>query len=280
MSITAGNWAWGQPVRGTQKLVLLCLADWASGDDCASWHRIGHIADRCSTGKAAVKTALTELEKAGYIAVESRLRENGSQTANCYRLNIKGGSDLIPRPGSEKHPPLSPKVGAIEETSSNEDGKKPVNEVWSTYVEVIKPRHKELDVGSRTTIENALKVRSVAECQRAIVGCAASDWHMGRDSQTAGKSYKRLSNILKGKRGGKTTAEQIDFFIDIADASRAGGAQIDQVRLSRAKQALIQAWTYPNDEFVVQQGEKARAWLTEHGFHIRTVVGRPPRVST
>jgi hypothetical protein len=36
---------------------------------------------------------------------------------------------------------------------------------------------------------------------------------MGRDPRTNGKSYKQLSQSLKGKRGGRTTREQIDLFL-------------------------------------------------------------------
>ncbi len=45
MSVEATSWAWRQPVRGTKKLVLLCLADWADPLH-RSWHATGELADR------------------------------------------------------------------------------------------------------------------------------------------------------------------------------------------------------------------------------------------
>lgn len=147
----------------------------------------------------------------------------------------------------------------------------PVVEVWQTYVEIIKPRRTELDAGSRQTITQALKVRNVTECKRAIVGLSLSDWHMGRDPQTHGKSYKQLSHVLKGKRGGRTTAEQIDFFIDIADKAGVGSEGVpvvDHLKLSRAKAAVITAWEFPADERAAAAGDAARRWLGDHGIAV------------
>lgn len=156
----------------------------------------------------------------------------------------------------------------------------PAVEVWQTYVEVIKPRRADFDAGSRQTINQALKVRNVAECKRAIVGCSLSDWHMGRDPQTRGRTYKQLSQILKGKRGGRTTAEQIDFFIDIADKAGVGSegvAAVDRQKLSRAKAAVITAWEFPGDDRLAATGDAARRWLAEHGITVEMTGtdGRP-----
>lgn len=151
----------------------------------------------------------------------------------------------------------------------------PAEEVWATYVAVIKPRRTDLTPDDRQTIGTALKVATVAQCQRAIAGCAASDWHMGRDPQTAGKSYKQLSQILKGKRGGRTTREQIEFFADIADAGGVGSEgveSIDRTKLSRHKAAVITAWEYPADDRAAAAGDVAREWLKANG-----VIVDPPR---
>jgi hypothetical protein len=147
----------------------------------------------------------------------------------------------------------------------------PAEEVWSTYIETMNPRRRELDPDSRRIINDALKVASVPECQRAIAGCAASDWHMGRDPQTAGRSYKQLSQILKGKRGGRTTREQIDFFIEIADkagVASEGVQSVDPVKLSRCKLAVMTAWEFPADERAAAAGDEARQWLAEHGVAV------------
>lgn len=145
----------------------------------------------------------------------------------------------------------------------------PATEVWSTYVTVMKPRRTELDRESKRTIDMALKVATVGECQRAILGCAASDFHMGRDPQTRGKTYKQLSQILKGKRGGRSTREQIDFFIEIADkegVTGVGMTAIDKAKLSRCKRAVMTAWEFPADDRAAEAGAEARLWLADHGI--------------
>lgn len=159
----------------------------------------------------------------------------------------------------------------------------PVDEVWATYVEIIKPRRAKLDPDGRRVISDALKVATVPECQRAIAGCSQSDWHMGRDPQTRGSSYKQLSQILKGKRGGRTTREQIDFFIEIADRTGVGagrGASVDPTKLSRCKQAVMTAWEFPADEHLAAAGAEAREWLAGHGVIVEMTgvgldLGRP-----
>ena len=45
-----------------------------------------------------------------------------------------------------------------------------IEDVWTTYVEVMEPRRRELDPESRRIIRDALKVADVAELKRAIVG--------------------------------------------------------------------------------------------------------------
>ena len=63
MSLDAMTWAWRQPVRGTQKLVLLALADHA---DAAweAWPAIKSLAERCGVTPRAVRDAIRALEDA------------------------------------------------------------------------------------------------------------------------------------------------------------------------------------------------------------------------
>ena len=121
----------------------------------------------------------------------------------------------------------------------------PIEAVWGTYVEVMEPRRRELDPESRRIIRDALKVADVAELKRAIVGNKASNFHQGANDR--GKKYNALSQILKGKRGGRTTREQIDFFIEIADksgASNPGLPSADPAKLASAKRWVLTAWEY------------------------------------
>jgi hypothetical protein len=263
MSVEASSWAWGQPLNGTRKLALLALADWAN-EDHECWHSTARIAKRCGITRSRVFAALASLEADGYIERQARVRDDGSRTSNRYVLPVgrppchAGDGGLNPnRTQSE----------SITEAVSPTLLPSPVVEVWATYAETMKVR-RVMDAGDRQTIVAALKVATVPECQRAIAGCSASDWHMGRDPQTAGKSYKQLSQILKGKRGGRTTREQIDFFIEIADKAGLGSEgvlPVDPVKLSRAKQAVMTAWEFPADDHHAAAGAEAREWLAQHG---------------
>lgn len=141
----------------------------------------------------------------------------------------------------------------------------PIETVWAHYVAVMKPRNKVLDSQARAVIRDALKVATVVECCDAISGCKASAFHMGQNDRA--RKYNRLSQILKGKRGGRTTREQIDFFLDIAE--RAGArvglqsavTSADPAKISRCKQAVLDARAYPGDGLVVSRGEDAARWL-------------------
>lgn len=262
MSIEAMAWAWAQPVRGTKKLVLLALGDW-SDDEFASWHATTSLAARCSVSRSQVFVLLRELEDEGYVKRESRDRTDGSRTSNRYVLPVgrglsspqDGGLNPQENPqGNQKETPVSPS---------------PIDEVWATFVEVIKPRQVKLDPAGRKVIADALKVASVAECQVAIRGFALSEWHMGQNPQR--KPYRTISYCLRGKVGKKTTRETIDGFIDDANAvgiGGAGGVVIDGLKLSRSKQDVMKAWSHPLDEFVVSRADEARVWLGEHGHRV------------
>lgn len=151
-----------------------------------------------------------------------------------------------------------------------------IDKVWACYVEVMKPRRREAGVDERKIIADALKVATADECCAAIRGCHASDWHMGRDQRTRGKSYKTLSHILKGKRPnernpqGRTTRETIDMFLELG-AKRGIESHVpsvDPVRLRQAKQDVRDAHEFPGDRHTVERGTKARRWLQEQGYKV------------
>jgi len=73
--------------NSTRKLVLLKLAD-QSNDDGICWPSHATIAKAVECSKPTVIRHLNELVKAGYLSIEKRKRENGSQTSNVYKLLI------------------------------------------------------------------------------------------------------------------------------------------------------------------------------------------------
>lgn len=50
------------------------------------WPGIRTIAGELRLSRSTVQRALRDLERAGWLVKESRFRENGSSSSNCYRL--------------------------------------------------------------------------------------------------------------------------------------------------------------------------------------------------
>lgn len=154
-----------------------------------------------------------------------------------------------------------------------------IDAVWAHYCNVMHPRSDVADSEQRRLIRNALKISPktpgsnayegpVAELCRAIDGCAASPFHMGDNDR--GNKYNRISNIFKGKRGGRTLREQIDMFLEIAekDGSQSDVPAASAGRVQAARRDVLDGWEYPSDEVVVARAEEAKAWLLEQGWRI------------
>lgn len=164
-------------------------------------------------------------------------------------------------------------------------GSDPASAVWGHYVKVMEPRKKELDPETRRTINNALKVAEVDECNKAISGNKASSYHQGENKQ--GRKYNKISHILRGRSGqgpapARTTRETIDFFLDIAAKSGVEShvPSVDPARVRQAKQDVRDALEFPGDERVVERGMEATRWLEQMGFAVvkdgSSVTFRPP----
>lgn len=153
----------------------------------------------------------------------------------------------------------------------------PIADVWKHYVRVMEPRHTGLDAQTRSVIRDALKVATVSECKQAIDGCRSSTFHMGDNPQR--RRYNAVTQILKGKRGGRTTRENIDFFLDLAQKAglQSGVPSAGNEKVRRAKRAVLDAAEFPGDEHVVGRGRQAEAWLVEQGWRIERQDGQPPR---
>lgn len=98
MSIKALNWAWEQPTSSSgQKLVLLALADHAN-DDGHCWPGMKRIADKCDMSARQVSTHVSNLEKAGILTTNRRMKDNNQYSTYDYQLNFSSGS-LLPVEG-------------------------------------------------------------------------------------------------------------------------------------------------------------------------------------
>lgn len=141
-----------------------------------------------------------------------------------------------------------------------------IDEVRDHYFEVMTPRSRSFGPQERAIIREALKVATKSECKRAIDGCRASSFHMGDNDRR--KKYNGLSQILKGKRGGRTTREQIDFFLDTAEKSgvQSGLPSGDIGRMNAAKRDVLDGVEFPHDEHVQERARESEAWLRSKGI--------------
>lgn len=92
MSIKMINWVWeNSETSGSQRLVLLALADYAD-EDCICWPSQQTIAHKCRLSRDYVKDILADLEKQGCIRIINRKLTIGNRNmSNIYKI-------LTPRP--------------------------------------------------------------------------------------------------------------------------------------------------------------------------------------
>lgn len=159
--------------------------------------------------------------------------------------------------GVKEESKTTTKEGGVGETTAAIDA------VLAHYVAVMKPRSTmKFGEDDRRLVREALKVATVDELRRAIDGCSLSPFHMGQNDRR--KKYTRLSHILKGKQGIRTTREQIEMFLEIADGAVTQAATGIPAWV-RENLLLERDGDADNDE-VRRRIEKAAAWLSDHGF--------------
>ena len=82
------NEIYGDPELSSKaKMVLLYLHDRANKKG-ESWYAINTIAKDLSLSRSTIKRALNELLRVGFIKKEKRIRQNGGQCSNLYRLRM------------------------------------------------------------------------------------------------------------------------------------------------------------------------------------------------
>lgn len=107
MSVKCTVWAWGiKNLKGTQKLVLLALADTAN-DDGECWPGIERIADKCCISRSSLIQIITKLVDMRLIEKNKRFDDKGLSKTNLYRLNL----ELSPESG----PPTKNEQGFLDE---------------------------------------------------------------------------------------------------------------------------------------------------------------------
>lgn len=87
MSIKAMTWAFGLPLEGRAKIILLAIADNAR-DDGVAWPSRDMIADKSSQSRATVNRRMKSMSDLGVMTLHERFRADGSQTTDEIRLDL------------------------------------------------------------------------------------------------------------------------------------------------------------------------------------------------
>jgi len=141
-----------------------------------------------------------------------------------------------------------------------------IDSVWDCYVKVMEPRSKDLGAGERKLIREAFKVASAEEIQKAIRGCASSDFHMGKNNRS--RKYNSLSQIIKGRRGKETTRERLDYFIAFFEKSGGSSSAVPSASrdvVEQRKKDVQRGHRFRDDPVKVQKAMESEQWLKEHG---------------
>lgn len=110
----------------------------------------------------------------------------------------------------------SPKLKAEQTLKGSTVAESDVDEVYRYWISVMRPgrtRVPQLDDTRSRKVKAAIADYGVEMCKQAIDGCAASDFHMGRNR--ANKRYDDLELIFRDQ-------SHIEMFLDRSDAKKKG----------------------------------------------------------
>lgn len=82
MSIKLLSAAWDLDIGSTEKMVLMCLCDYANDDGGNCWPSVATIARKCSKSERTIQGAIQTLKVAGYLTIIVR-----AGTSNRFQLD-------------------------------------------------------------------------------------------------------------------------------------------------------------------------------------------------
>lgn len=244
-------------------------------------------------GERAIRSGLDLLIEKGYLSKQAN-PDRKLDRALWYRLNLDELHTAIqddpvftdaPIPANAGMEPTHAGVEAGDRSdhartrSGGEPGGEPpssgsdIEIVWAHFVKVMNASRQTLDSKRKTIIRNALKVRSVEECQRAIDGLSVSPFHNGDNDQK--KKYLHLRYALAGI-GAESNDERIDKMIDIADEHggvlRGGKLPSDHPRIKRWLRAVQVAW---HSKTEMSRGRESLISLRQSGYDVEKLDEAP-----
>jgi hypothetical protein len=225
------------------KLTWIGLALYAHQRDEA-WPGQERLADVIGFSERSVRTYIGELQSVGLLDVLRR----GLGMTNLYRLHVPVGAAAAA--AQERHQ-LPGKKTKREEDQEKEDGARDVREVWDHYVALFNAKRMRLDVKRQRIIRNALKVRSVEECKRAIDGLRVSEHHNGGPGGN-GPKYLDIRYALKGI-GAESDDARIDKMISVADSYGPKPGTKDSERAERRFEKYRRFLARAEDDYLAER---------------------------
>jgi DNA-binding transcriptional ArsR family regulator len=138
VSLQAITWAIAQSTgSGTRKAVLVSLANRHNNDTGKCCPRVRLMAEETEFSERTVRQALADLEDQGLIVRHENLREDGSQSANHYTLNLTTPPAVLAPTPPAAVAPHEPEVN-LEPREEPKGSSRPRDELWDTLVTVLK----------------------------------------------------------------------------------------------------------------------------------------------
>lgn len=201
MSFEAMTWAVKKQLPTNQKMVLLMLANRTNSDTgrCDPSHQ--RLSEDCGMSVSTVKRAISQLEEAGYLVVESR-SVRGVSLPNQYLLNLDGVGSERTDPSSHRpegvgsHRPtkqelLNQEVKPIPHTPEDKESIQGFEAFWKLY-----PKKK----GRKDALKAWNKLKPDPEMQ-AVMIVALGKHRASRDWLKDGGQYVPLAATwLNGER--------------------------------------------------------------------------------
>lgn len=133
MSVEAMAWAFGAPIGGNAKVVLLGLANHAHADGSRAFPGVSRLAGYACVSERTVQRALRQLEEAGLVSV---MGVSGAGTT-VYQLALGGGDNLAPGDTGDgegvtsvsPEPSKEPSASSPDGEEERESGSSPMTEV-------------------------------------------------------------------------------------------------------------------------------------------------------
>jgi hypothetical protein len=245
-----------------RRLVLLALADCAHDDGRGAWPSVQTVADKARLSRRQAQRCLRDLEENGSIERDG----SGRHGTACWTV-VMGRKDVAPtdcQGATNRTPDGSELVQNVARTvittepSLNPLPPNEIETVWKHWRKTMAPAASFSDDRERT-IRKALKIATVAECVRAINGCATSDFHMARGQYADQAKQTHLSLILRNR-------ENIERFMELASDDDKSSAINGKIR--RAKMSVLTAFELPGSAMAQTEGRRAEIFLNSQDIAI------------